>query len=174
MIRATRFAVPAALIAVMLATTLSSSAFAQEADKDKPVPAPAPAPAAAAAPAPAAAVPAAAAPAPAVAAATAPAAPMVESIKILFDDKAKHDGVLLLTFTPEGGAAKEIRVTIASKMGKKEAAEDTAKELKVALGAGYDVDNYDSDKIKVEGKKGAKFSLTISSLTANGLSVRLK
>ena len=162
MFRTIRFVVPAAMIGVVLAMTPWSSALAQEADKDKPAEAPAPAPAAAAAPAPAAAP------------AAHPAAPMVESIKILFDDKAKNDGVLLLTFTPAGGAAKEIRVTIASKMGKKEAAEDTAKELKVALGAGYDVDNYDSDKIKIEGKKGAKFSLTISSLTANGLSVRLK
>lgn len=153
MIRITRIGMLVALLSVLAVIAPSSSAFAQEA-----TPAPAPAPAAAAAPAPAAA----------------PAAPMVESIKLLFDDKAKHDGVLLLTFTPEGGAAKEIRVTIAEKMGKKEAAEDTAKELKVALGAGYDVDNYDADKIKVEGKKGAKFSLTISSLTANGLSVRLK
>jgi hypothetical protein len=98
---------------------------------------------------------------------------MVDSIKILFDDKAKNDGVLLLTFTPAGGAAKEIRITIANKMDKRDAARDTAKELAVALGAGYKVDN-DADKVKVEGKKGAKFSLTISSLTANGLSVRLK
>jgi hypothetical protein len=151
-----------ALLVALVTFVPSSSVFAQEADKDKPAPAPDTAPAAAAAPA------------PAVAAAAAPAAPMVESIKLLFDDKAKNDGVLMLVFTPAGGAAKEIRITIAAKMGKKEAAEDTAKELKVALGAGYNVDNYDSDKIKVEAKKGAKFSLTISSLTANGLSVRLK
>ena len=159
MIRTTRIGMSVALLIVSASFAPSSSAFAQEADKDKPAPA---------APAPAAAAPAAAAPA------AAPAAPMVESIKILFDDKAKNDGVLMLTFTPEGGAAKEIRVTIAKKMDKKDAARDTAKELKVALGSGFEVDNYDSDKIKVEGKKGAKFSLTISSLTANGLSVRLK
>ena len=98
---------------------------------------------------------------------------MVESIKIIFDDKAKNDGELVLTFTPQGGAAKSIRVTIAKKMDRKDVARDTAKELAVALGADYKVDNYDSDKIKVEGKKGAKFSLAISSLTATGLSVRL-
>ena len=144
MIGITRIGISVALLGALASFAASPSAFAQEADKDKPAPA------------------------------AAPGAPMVESIKILFDDKAKNDGVLLLTFTPQGGEAKEIRVTIAAKMGKKEAAEDTAKELKVALGAGYDVDNYDSDKIKVAGKKGAKFSLTISSLTANGLSVRLK
>jgi hypothetical protein len=132
-----------------------SSALAQE-DKDKPAPAPAPAPA------------------PTPAPAAAPAAPMVESIKLLFDDKAKNSGELLLVFTPEGGAPKQISVTIAAKMNGKDAARDTAKELTVALGAGYKVDNYDADKIKVEGKDKAKFSLTLSSLTANGLSVRLK
>ena len=112
---------------------------------------------------------AAAAPAPAAM----PAAPMVESIKIIFDDKAKNDGELVLTFTPEGGAAKTIRVTIAKKMDRKDVARDVTKELKVALGDAYKVDNYDSDKIKIEGKKDAKFSLTVSSMTANGLSVRL-
>jgi hypothetical protein len=123
-----------------------------------------PAPAAPTAPAPPAATPAAAA---------APAAPMVGSIKILFDDKAKNSGVLTFTFTPEGGAAKTISVTIAAKMNRKDAARDAAKELGVALGAGYKVDKYDPDKIKISGKDKAKFSLTISSLTANGLSVRL-
>jgi 3-oxoacyl-ACP reductase-like protein len=148
-----------ALLGALATFAPSSSAFAQEADKDKPAPTPAPAAAPAAAPAPAAA---------------APAAPMVDSIKILFDDKAKNDGELVFTFTPDGGAAKSIRVTIAKKMDRKDVARDVAKELGVALGAGYDVDKYDPDKIKVQGKKGAKFSLTISSLTAAGLSVRLK
>lgn len=161
MTRANRFALSLAVAGVLAATALSSSALAQDADKDKAAPAAAPAPAPAAAPAPAPA-------------AAAPAAPMVESIKLVFDDKAKNDGELVLTFTPEGGAAKSIRVTIAKKMDKKDVARDVTKELKVALGAGYDVDNYDADKIKVEGKKNAKFSLTISSLTATGLSVRLK
>jgi hypothetical protein len=159
-----------ALVGVVAAMTPFSPAFAQESEKDKPTPvaspAPAAAPAAVAAPAPA--------PAAAPTRAAGPAAPMVESIKIVFDDKAKNDGELVLTFTPEGGAAKTVHVTIAKKMDRKDVARDTTKELAVALGSGYSVDNYDSDKIKVEGKKGAKFSLAVSSLTANGLSVRLK
>jgi hypothetical protein len=108
------------------------------------------------------------------AAAAVPAAPMVGEAKILFDDKAKNDGELLFTFTPGGGEAKQIKVTIANKMNKDDAARDAAKELTVALGAGYKVDRYDPDKIKIEGKDKAVFSLTISSLTANGLSVRIK
>ena len=131
--------------------------------QDQPAPTPAP-------PTPAPAAPAPATPPPMAS----PAAAQVESIKILFDDKAKTDGELRFEFTPAGGTAKTIRVTIAKKMDKKDVAEDVAKELKVALGSDFNVDHYDSDKIKVEGKKNAKFSLTISALTANGLSVRLK
>ena len=98
---------------------------------------------------------------------------MVDSIKILFDDKAKNNGELVFTFTPEGGAAKTISVTIAAKMDRKDVAKSAATELSVALGAGYKVDKYDPDKIKITGKDKAKFSLTISSMTANGLSIRL-
>ncbi len=105
--------------------------------------------------------------------AAAPAAPMVDSIKILFDDKAKNSGVLVFTFTPEGGAAKTISVTIAAKMDRKDVARSAQTELSVALGAGYKVDKYDPDKIKISGKDKAKFSLAISSMTANGLSIRL-
>jgi hypothetical protein len=142
-------------IAVVGVATIA--AYAQDADKAAPPPAPAAAPA----------------PAPAPAQAATPSAPMRESIKIIFDDKAKNDGELVFTFTPEGGAAKSIRVTIAAKMNHKDVARDVTKELKVALGDAYDVDNYDSDKIKIDGKKNAKFSLTVSSMTAHGLSVRL-
>jgi pyruvate/2-oxoglutarate dehydrogenase complex dihydrolipoamide acyltransferase (E2) component len=139
----------------------ASAPQAQEAKDEKQDAAPAPA---AQAPPPAAAPPVAAA----------PAAPMVNEIKIIFDDKAKNDGEMLFTFTPQGGVAKQIRVTIAKKMNGHEAARDAAKELAVALGAGFKVDHYDSDKIKIEGKDKAMFSLTLASLTANGLSVRLK
>jgi hypothetical protein len=114
-----------------------------------------------------------AAPAAAPAPAAASAAPMVNSIKILFDDKAKNDGQLVFTFTPQGGAAKTITVTVANKMSGRDVCRTAATELTVGLGAAYKVDKYDPDKIKIVGKDKAKFSLTISSLTANGLSVRL-
>jgi hypothetical protein len=137
-----------------------SSALAQ--DTATPSPAPAAAPAAAAAPAPVPLAPAA-------------AAPMVESIKIIIDDKAKTDGEIRFNFTPAGGAPMAIRVTVAKKMDRKDVAKDLAKELTVALGADHKVDRYDPDKIKISAKKkDAKFQLTLASLTANGLSVRLK
>jgi hypothetical protein len=156
MIRATRFGKFAAATLFVAATAAWMPTLAE--DPAKPAPAPAPA----------------AAPAPAPAPAAAPAAPMVESIKIIFDDKAKNDGQIVLVFTPAGGAAKSVSVTIQKKMDRKDVARDVAKELSVALGDGYKVDRYDPDKIKVSGKKDAKFSLTIASMTANGLSVRLK
>lgn len=112
--------------------------------------------------------------APAAAPAAVPAAMMVDEIKIVLDDKAKNDGELRFEFTPEGGTAKSIRVTVAKKMSGKDVAEDLAKEFKVALGGDYKVDRYDADKIKIEAKNKKKFLLVLASMTANGLSVRLK
>ena len=146
-----------AAFASALVLGLATLAVAQD-KKDEPAPTPPPAAAAAPAPPPLAV----------------PSAPLVGEIKIYFDDKAKNDGELLFNFTPEGGTAKQIRVTIAKKMGASDVARDAEKELKIALGAAYKVDRYDPDKIKVEAKEKAKFSLTLASLTANGLSVRLK
>jgi hypothetical protein len=137
----------------LVALIAGASALAQEAP---PPPAPAPAPAPAAVPA------------------AVPAAMMVNEIKIVLEDKAKNDGELKFDFTPEGGTAKSIRVTIAKKMSNKDVCEDLAKELKVGLGPDYKVDRYDADKIKIEGKSGKKFHLALASMTANGLSVRLK
>jgi len=44
----------------------------------------------------------------------------------------------------------------------------------VALGPEYEVDQYDPDKVKVEGKKGEKFSLTLAGQTVGGTSIELK
>lgn len=150
-----RFALVAAVLAVGLAA--APFALAQEGKQEEPPKPATPPPAAAPAPAPAPV-----------------SGPWVSSIKIVFDDKAKNDGELVFSFTPEGGEAKQVKVTVAKKMKRDEICRDAAKELTVALGAGYEVDRYDPDKIKIEGKKKAKFRLAISSLTVAGLSVRLK
>jgi hypothetical protein len=143
---------PTMLLSGLVAVIALSAAVAQ--DKPAPPPVPPPAPAPLASPA---------------------AAPMVESIKIVIEDKAKTDGEIRFDFTPAGGETKAIRVTVAKKMNRKEVTQDLEKELKVALGPDYKVDRYDPDKIKISvKKKGATFRLTLSALTANGLSVRLK
>jgi hypothetical protein len=117
------------------------------------------------------------APVPAPAAAPAPAAPavpVVKEVKIIIDNKAKSDGEIRFHFGPEGGTAKEIRVTVAKDMNKKEICRDIAKELSVAAGEAYKVDQYDDDKVKVEAKSDAKFSLTLSGQTVSGLTITLK
>ena len=141
------------LLMIGLAGLLAGSSVTAQETPPPPTPAPAPV-----APAPAAV----------------PAAMMVDEIKVVLEDKAKTDGEIRLEFTPEGGTAKSIRVTVAAKMSGKDVAEDLAKELKVGLGPDYKVDRYDADKIKIEGKDKKKFHIAVGTITATGLSVRLK
>jgi hypothetical protein len=42
------------------------------------------------------------------------------------------------------------------------------------LGDGYKVGHYDDDKVKVEGKNDAKFTLTQGANSATGLTLELK
>jgi hypothetical protein len=148
-----RMTVPFLFVAAAL---LGAVALAQEA------PPPAPAPETQAAPTPA--------PAPA----TTPAA-LFESLKIIVDGKVKSDGMVSFVFTPAGGQAKEIRVTLQKGMDRGDACRDMNKELEVALGGmPYDVNRFDPNKIKISGKKDAKFSLALGAQTVTGLTVQLK
>jgi len=104
-----------------------------------------------------------------------PPAALFESLKIIVDGKVKSDGMTSFVFTPAGGQAKEIRVTLQKGMDRGEACRDMTKELQVALGgSAYVVNRYDPNKIKISGKKGAKFSLALGSQTVTGLTVQLK
>jgi len=118
------------------------------------------------------------APAPAPAPAAAPAdtitGPFVSDVKIVVDNKAKSDGELRLKVEPQGGTVKEVKVSILKGMGKQEVCRDLAKELKVALGDAFKVDQYDNDKVEIEPKGDAKLRVAITSQTASGLSVMLK
>jgi hypothetical protein len=144
---------------LLISALIAGIALTTAAAQGEPAPAPAPAPE----------------PAPAAAPLAVPAVAMVDSIKVVLEDKAKSDGEIRFEFTPAGGQPKGIRVTVAKKMSNKDVAEDLAKELTVALGPDYKVDRYDADKIKISAKKkDATFSLTLASVTATGLSVRLK
>lgn len=146
-----------AFVVLLASSLVVGVAFAQSPPPTEPAPAPAPAPAAA------------------PAAPAAPVGAMVDKIKIVVDNKAKSTGEISFRFVPQGGAGKDIRVTIQEGMGKKDVCQDIAKELSIALGDGFKVDQYDKDKIKVEGRgKNVMFSLTITALTVNGLSVMLK
>src|SRR5262249_36015990 len=142
---------------VVLAGILACSGLIARAEEEPAKPAEKAAPAAKAAQEPAPAAPA-KPEAPAPAASAKPAAPPVDEVKIIVDNKAKSDGEIRFAFTPAGGTTQEIRVTVAKGMGPTDICKDIAKELKVALGEKYKVDQYDSDKIKVVGKDHAKFN----------------
>jgi hypothetical protein len=113
-------------------------------------------------------------PAPAPVAPSGPAAPLVDQAKIIIGNKAKTDGEIRLSFTPEGGAAKEIRVTVAKGMAAKEISRDIAKELSVAAGPNYVVEQFDEVKVKVQGKGKARFSLTLAGQTVAGISIEVR
>jgi hypothetical protein len=65
-------------------------------------------------------------------------------------------------------------VTVAKGMGKKDICRDMAKELSVGVGPNYKVEHYDDDKVKVEAKGDATFSLTLAGQTVGGVSITLK
>jgi hypothetical protein len=108
------------------------------------------------------------------AAAAAPAGPAHESIKIVCDGKVKSDGQAAFLFTPAGGAAKEIKVTLQKGENKSDVCKAVAKELGVMLGAEYKVEQYDDDKVKVEAKGKGAFHLSLGAQSATGITLELK
>jgi hypothetical protein len=103
-----------------------------------------------------------------------PPPPAKESMKIVCDGKVKSNGEATFTFTPAGGIAKDVHITLAKGMNENDVCRDVAKELAVLLGPGYKVDRYDEDKVKVEAKEASAFSLVIGGQTATGITIELK
>jgi hypothetical protein len=99
---------------------------------------------------------------------------MVEKVQVICDGKVKNDGTVNLVFTPAGGAASEIRITLQKGMNRGDVCRDLAKEVSVALGKTYEVKD-DSGKVRIEGtKKDMKFSLSLGGQTATGVTFELK
>jgi len=99
---------------------------------------------------------------------------MVDSIKIICDGKAKNDGTIAFVFTAQGAQPMNVSVTIEKDMKKQDICRDIAKELGVKSGPGYKADHYDDDKVKIEGKDKAQFSLTMGANTVTGITIELK
>ena len=76
----------------------------------------------------------------------------VKEAKLVLEGKAKANGEIPPAIAFDGGEKKDVKVTVAEKMGKQDVARDLAKELTVALGEGYEVEQYDDDKIEIEAK----------------------
>jgi hypothetical protein len=159
------------VIATLAALTAGSGAmFAQEAAKPAE-----PAAQEAAKPAEAAAPAAQEAAKPVEAAKVVSNAKPVDKVIIAFNKKAKDNGEVKFTFTPTGGAAMEIRVTIAKDMNDEDSARAALKEFKVALGdEKYSLDLDDGTKVVIKGKKDAKFNVAISAMSVPGLTVEFK
>jgi hypothetical protein len=89
--------------------------------------------------------------------------------------KAKSNGEVKFSVTPSGGEAKEISVTVMSKMSPAEVARDIMKELSVGLGESFIVKLSGSQKVLVKTvNKKATFDIVISGQTATGLAVSIK
>ena len=159
------------VIATLAALTAGSGAmFAQEAAKPAE-----PAAQEAAKPAEAAAPAAQEAAKPVEAAKVVSNAKPVDKVIIAFNKKAKDNGEVKFTFTPTGGAAMEIRVTIAKDMNDEDSARATLKEFKVALGEDkYKLDLDDGTKVVIKGKGDATFNVSISAQSVPGLTVEFK
>ena len=99
----------------------------------------------------------------------------VKQAKLVLEGKAKANGEITLSIVFDGGEKKDVKVTVAEKMGKQDVSRDLAKELTVALGEGYEVEQYDDDKIEIEAEDDSTpFAIQIGSVTVQGLSIKVK
>ena len=97
-----------------------------------------------------------------------------DASKVIIDGKAEANGVLGLTFEPQGGEAKLVRVNVVAKTKPKEIAKDLAKQLEFTVGSSYKVKSNDN-KVTVTAKnnKTPVFFLGIEEQALSGVSVRI-
>jgi hypothetical protein len=99
---------------------------------------------------------------------------VVQEATLFCEGKVKNDGVVTFVVTPSGGNASEIKVTLQKGMGQVDVCRDVSKEIGVALGPSYKVEE-NGGKVKVAGtKKDVKFSLALGSQTATGVTLEIK
>ena len=147
------------VLVIAMLCLVGVSAFAQE------QPAPTPLPAAQAAPQPAA-----------------PPAPQQAQAQrvfrsawdVIIDGKAEINGVLALSFEPQGGEAKLVRVNVLAKTKAKQIAKDLASQLTFTAGANYKVKSNDNKvTISLKNKKAPVYYLGIAEQALDGVSIRL-
>ena len=97
-----------------------------------------------------------------------------DASKIIIDGKAEANGVLGLTFEPQGGEAKLVRVNVVAKAKPKEIAKDLAKQLEFTVGSSYKVKSNDNKvTVSLKNKKAPVFYLGIEEQALSGVSVRI-
>jgi len=98
-----------------------------------------------------------------------------ERMIITIDGKAQSTGMFVFSFAPENGESKDIKVTIAEKMGENAITKAIVKEFKVALGDAYKVHGEDGHKIKIKILNNSpKFNVEMGESTVQGVSLIIK
>ena len=93
---------------------------------------------------------------------------------IIIDGKAEANGVLELTFEPQGAEAKLVRVNVVAKTKAKQIAKDLAKQFEFTVGPSYKVKVNDNKvTVKVKNNKTPVFHLGIEEQALAGVSVRI-
>lgn len=111
-----------------------------------------------------------------------PAAPqMAEAQKVfrsaatvIVDGKAEVNGVLTMTFEPNGGQAKQVRINVVAKANAKKIGKELANQFAFTVGSDYKVKG-DGNKVvvKAKNKKVAPFWIGIDEQALTGVSVRV-
>jgi hypothetical protein len=97
-----------------------------------------------------------------------------DASKIIIEGKAEANGVLGLTFEPQGGEAKLVRVNVVAKTKPKELAKELAKELEFTVGPSYKVKSNDNKvTVSLKNKKAPVFFLGIEEQALSGVAVRI-
>jgi len=97
-----------------------------------------------------------------------------DASKVIIDGKAEANGVLGLTFEPQGSEAKLVRVNVVAKTKDKQIAKDLATQLSFTVGANYKVKvNGNKVMISMKNKKAPVFFLGIEEQALSGVAVRI-
>lgn len=93
---------------------------------------------------------------------------------VIIEGKAEINGVLALTFQPQGGEAKLVRVNVLAKTKAKQIAKDLATQLAFTTGANYKVKANDNKvSVELKNKKAPVYYLGIEEQALDGVSIRL-
>jgi hypothetical protein len=88
--------------------------------------------------------------------------------------KAKANGHVEFSLTPEGGEAQTIEVSVLEKSKSPEIARDIFKEFAIALGDKYVVKHSGGSKITIKTVDKSDFKLVLSGQSVEGLSIVIK
>jgi hypothetical protein len=97
-----------------------------------------------------------------------------DSWKVVIDGKTEANGVLELTFEPNGSDPKAVRVNVLAKTKDKDICKELANQLAFTVGSDYKVkQNGNKVTVKAKNKKVAPFWLGVGQQALTGVSVKI-